>query len=190
VARPSGDPPGRDRPPAWLQEKLFERRIVVVTGRLDDVVAARAAAEMMALDATSDEGVDLYLDSSDGTLEAAFVLMDTLDLLHATVHVHCRGQVGGPAVGIAAVADQRSASPHARFRLAEPTAQFTGTAGQLASHSQQQQALLWRFQACLARATGRPAEDIAEDMRHGRYLDAQEALEYGLIDAISHQPAS
>jgi len=45
--------------------------------------------------------------------------------------------------------------------------------------------LLWRFQGRLAKATGRPAEEIADDMRRGRYLDAREALEYGLIDAIS-----
>ncbi|HZF04034.1 MAG TPA: ATP-dependent Clp protease proteolytic subunit, partial [Patescibacteria group bacterium] len=45
-------------------------------------------------------------------------------------------------------------------------------------------AAVWRFQARLAKATGRPAEDIADDMRRGRYLDARAALAYGLIDAI------
>ncbi|PYM78102.1 MAG: hypothetical protein DME13_29595 [Candidatus Rokuibacteriota bacterium] len=44
--------------------------------------------------------------------------------------------------------------------------------------------MLWRFQARLAKATGRPAEDVADDVRRGRHLDAREALEYGLIDAI------
>jgi ATP-dependent protease ClpP protease subunit len=45
--------------------------------------------------------------------------------------------------------------------------------------------LLWRLHARLAHLTGRPAEEIAEDIRHGRYLDAREALAYGLIDEIS-----
>lgn len=183
--RLSGEPPGRGQPPAWLQERLFERRIVFITGRLDDALAAQAAAEVMTLDATGDGPIEVYLDSPDGTLEAAFVLIDTLNVLRTTVRVHCRGQVGGPAIGIVAAADDRSAFPHTRFRLAQPTAQFSGTADQIASQSHQQQELLWRLQAGVAKATGRPVEEIADDMRSGRYLDAREALEYGLIDAIS-----
>lgn len=176
--------PGRGGPPAWLQERLFERRMVFVTGRLDDAVAARAAAELMTLDATGDGPIELSLDSPDGTLEAAFVLIDTLDLLHAPVRAHCRGQAGGPALGVVAVAAQRSASPHASFRLAQPTVQLSGAADRLAAQSQQHQERLRRFEARLAQATGRPPEEISRDMQRGRYLDAREALAYGLIDAI------
>jgi ATP-dependent Clp protease protease subunit len=179
------EPSSRRRLSAWLQEKLFERRIVLVTGRLDADLAAEAAAALLTLDAAGDEPIELHLDSPDGTLEAAFVLIDTLDLLHATLRAHGRGQVGGPAIGVVAAADDRSASPHTRFRLFQPAAQFSGTPDQLASDSRQQQELLWRFHARLARVTGRPAEEIAEDMRRRRYLDAGEALAYGLIDEIS-----
>ena len=179
------EPSSRRRLSAWLQEKLFERRIVLITGRLDDTLAAEAAAALMVLDATGDEPIELHLDSPGGTLESAFVLIDALDMLRATVRAHCRGQVGGPALGVAAAADHRSASPHARFRLFQPTAQFSGTLDQIASHSRQQQELLWRLHARLAQLTGRPSEEIAEDLRRGRYLDAGEALAYGLIDEIS-----
>jgi ATP-dependent Clp protease, protease subunit len=179
------EPSSRRRLSAWLQEKLFERRIVLVTGRLDADLAAEAAAALLTLDATGDEPIELHVDSPDGTLEAAFVLIDTIDLLHATLRAHGRGQVGGPAIGVVAAADHRSASPHTRFRLFQPTAQFSGTPDQIASDSRQQQELLWRFHARLAQVTGRPAEEIAEDMRRRRYLDAGEALAYGLIDEIS-----
>ena len=171
--------------PGWLQEKLFERRIVFVTGRLDDALAAQTAAQLVALDASGDGPIDVVLDCGDGTLEAAFVLIDVLDAMRATVRVQCRGQVGGSAVGVAAAADQRSASPHTTFRLAAPAAELSGTPHQIAAQSEQHRLMLWRFQARLAKATGRPAEDIADDMRHGRYLDARGALDYGLIDAIA-----
>lgn len=176
--------PGPRRLSAWLQEKLFERRIVMLTGRLDDDVAAEAAAALITLDAGGDAPIELHLDSPDGTLESAFVLIDTIDLLRATLRAHCRGQVGGPVIGVAAAAGHRSAAPHTRFRLCQPTGQFTGTPDQIASHSRQQQELLWRLHARLAQVTGRPAEEIAEDMRRGRSLDAREALNYGLIDEI------
>jgi ATP-dependent Clp protease, protease subunit len=178
-------PSNRGRLSAWLQERLFERRIVLVAGRLDADLATEAAAALMTLDAIGEEPIELHLDSADGTLESAFVLIDTADLLRTTLRIHCFGQVGGPAIGVVAAADHRSAVPHTRFRLFQPTTQFSGSPDQIASYSRQQQELLWRLHARLAHLTGRPAEEIAEDIRHGRYLDAREALAYGLIDEIS-----
>ena len=101
------------------------------------------------------------------------------------LRVQCRGQVGGPAIGVVAAADHCAAAPHGRFRLSQPTERVAGTPDEIAARSRQQQDLLWRLYARLARRTGRPAEEIAEDMRRGRYLDAREALEYGLIDEVS-----
>jgi ATP-dependent Clp protease protease subunit len=168
-----------------LHEKLFERRIVLVTGRLDELLATRAAAELMSLDAAGDGPIEVHIDSPDGTLEAAFVLIDTLDGLRAAVRAHCRGEAGGPAVGVLAVAGHRSAAAHARFRLAQPAVRFSGGPEEVAARARQHRDLLVRFQARLARATGRPVDDVADDMRRGRYLDAGEARDYGLIDAIT-----
>jgi ATP-dependent Clp protease protease subunit len=170
--------------PGWLQDKLFERRIVFVTGRLDEALAGQAAAQIMTLDASGDAPIDVVLGSADGTLEAAFVLIDAFDTTHATVRVHCQGQVGGPVIGVVAAGDQRSASVHTTFRLSLPAAQLTGTPDQLAAQSQAHRLLLWRLQARVARASGRAVEDVADDMRRARYLDAREALAYGLIDGI------
>jgi ATP-dependent Clp protease protease subunit len=169
----------------WLRQELFERRIVRVSGRLDDAAAARATAALLALDAHGDRPIELQLDSPDSELGAAFVLIDVADTLRSTLRVLCRSQVGGPAIGMLAAADQRAAAPHARFHLCQPVARFTGTAEAIAAQSRQQQHLLWRLYARLARRTGRPPEEIAEDMRRGRYLDAREALDYGLIDEVA-----
>ncbi len=168
----------------WLQEQLFQRRIVLVTGRLDDDAAAKSAAALLALDACGDRPIELHLDSPDGALGAAFVLIDTVDTLRSALRVLCRGQIGGPSIGVVAAADDRAAAPHARFHLSQPTARFAGTPEEIAAQSRQQQELLWKLYGRLARRTNRPAEEIAEDMRRGRYLDAREALEYGLIDEI------
>ena len=169
----------------WLQERLFERRIVLVTGRLDDDAAAKAAAALLALDAGGNRPIEVHLDSPDGTLEAAFALIDTADTLRSTLHVLCRGQVGGSVIAVVAAADHRAAAPHARFHLSQPTARFAGPPEEIAAQNRQQQELLWKLYGRLARRTGRAAEEIAEDMRRGHFLDAREALDYGLIDEIT-----
>jgi ATP-dependent Clp protease protease subunit len=168
-----------------LQEQLFERRIVLVTGRLDDDAAAKAAAALLVLDARADRPIELHLDSSDGVLDAAFVLIDTAETLCSMLRVLCRGQIGGPAIGVISAADHRVAAPHTRFHLCQPTARFVGTPEAIAEQNRQQQELLWKLYGRLARRTGRPAEEIAEDMRRGRYLSALEAVDYGLIDEIA-----
>jgi ATP-dependent Clp protease, protease subunit len=171
--------------PDWLRAQLFERRIVMLTGPLDHARATEVEAQLIALDGASDATITVHVDSPDGELEAAFIVMDAIDGVRAPVQVLCRGQIGGPAIGVVATADRRLATPHARFRLAQPKLRFSGTPAEIAGRSREQQDLLWRFHARLARATGRPAEEIAEDLRRGRYLDAEEALAYGLINEIA-----
>jgi len=185
IAAPAGDEPGGRPLPDWLREKLFERRIVLLTGPLDASAAGETAAALTGLDVAGDEPIVLHVDSPDGTLEAAFVLVDVIEALHAPVHVHCRGRVGGPVIGVLAAGARRVAAPHTRFRLGQPTARFAGTPEEIAEQSRLQQMLLWRLYARLAAVTGRPAEEIAEDMRRGRHLDAREALEYGLVESIA-----
>jgi len=165
-------------------DRLFARRIVRIMGRLDDDAAAKAAATLLVLDATGDQPIELYLNSPDGTLGATFVLIDTADTLRSSLRVLCLGQVGGPVVALVTAADHCAATTHARFRLGQPTTRFTGTPEEIAAQNRQQQDLLWKLYARLARRTGQPAEEIAEDTRRGRHLDAREALDYGLIDEI------
>jgi ATP-dependent Clp protease protease subunit len=177
--------------PSWLQANLFERRQVFLTGPLDSPLATSLTAQLMTLDALGAEPITLYLDSPDASLEAAFALIDTLKLLRSEAYAHCLGRLGGPSVAVLAVADRRSASPNARFRLAQPRLEVSGTADRLSAASHHFQDLLRRLQVELAEATGQPLEEVAIDLRRERYLDAQEALAYGLIDQIgapTHAP--
>ena len=94
-------------------------------------------------------------------------LIDTADTLRSTLRVLCRGQVGGPAVGVVTAADRMrrcaayAVPPRSRRR-------FAGTPDEIAAQSRQQQELLWKLYGRLARRTGWPAEEIAEDMQRGR----------------------
>jgi ATP-dependent Clp protease protease subunit len=167
-----------------LRETMLAQRIVNLRGNLDEQLAGQIAMELMSLDASGDEHVTLYLDSGGGTLDAGFILIDVIDLLGVPVHVTCLGRAEGPAACVVAVCDHRAASAHARFRLCEPVSEAHGHAHDMARFAEQQTALLTRFVSRLADATGRPPEHLEADLASGRYLDAREALEYGLIDEI------
>ena len=99
------DPPDRSGPSSpWppgpsVEAQLLDRRVVRLWGPLDDATVGRACAEMMALDATGDEAVHLYVGSSDGPLHLALSIIDTMDLLGVPVHVTCLGLAQGAASG-------------------------------------------------------------------------------------------
>ena len=187
-------PPGITPRPAWgddedrrrqtIRDRLFEQRVVFMWGALDDGLASQLAAELMTLDATGDDPVQLHIDSPGGTLEAALCLIDVIDLLGVELTATCVGQAAGPAIGPLAVAHRRRATPHARFRLSEPVMEMTGSARDLDAWAANHRIQLRRFCERLAESLGTAPETIEHDLAAGRFLDVEEALRYGLIDEI------
>ncbi|MGA2528907.1 MAG: ATP-dependent Clp protease proteolytic subunit [Acidimicrobiales bacterium] len=170
---------------SWLQERLFERRIVLCRGLLDDTVANRVAAELMTLDALGDAAVELRLDSQGTSLEAAWSLIDVIDLLGVPVNIVCSGRVEGAAIGLLSAGTRRTSLPHARFRLTDPELEISGRASELAALLNHHSRRLDRLHERVATSTGRPAGEVAADFRAGRSLDALEAVRYRLVDEIA-----
>lgn len=175
---------------AEARSMLLERRIVLVTGELDSALAGRAAAEVMMLDASGDDAIEMRLDSGGGSLDAAFTLIDTIDLCGVDVQITVAGRVEGPAVGVLAVGHLRRATEHSRLRLKDPSIELTGSAAALAELARAELERLARFHDRLAAATGRPLEEVKADFAAGRYLSASEAISYGLLDEIVRRPGT
>ena len=172
-------------PRSWMRRKLFDLRIVLLSGPVDDEAGHEVGVELMTLDAIGDGPVHLQIDSAGGTLPAALALMDIIDVLGVPVRASCVGQAVGPSVGVLAVCSHRLMSAHARLRLLEPSVEVQGSARQLeqlaTAHADQWTA----FCARLSEVTGRPLERVLDDADHGRFLSAQEAIDYGLVDEVA-----
>jgi ATP-dependent Clp protease, protease subunit len=169
-------------PGDWLGERLLEQRVVALAGEVDDETVNRTVAALALLDATGDDPVRLQLSGVGADLGSALTLLDALELMGAPVHATAVGTLTGPAIALLAVADRRTAGPHAMLHLCEPRGPH-GIRGQeldawAAEHARQ----LRRLQERLAAACGRSADEIAADMRTGRLLSAEEARAYGLVD--------
>jgi ATP-dependent Clp protease protease subunit len=185
---PSGQPAGPghgERLSAWLDERLFDRRIVVLRGPLDGSTASQVAAALLTLDTMGTETVQLHMSAHDGELAAAFAIVDAMDTLRAPVHAVVTSEVGGAAVAILAAAKRRLAFRHARIRLAEPrVATVAGTADEVTAAAGQYLRELEEMALRLVDVTGQPRSRIEDDLNAGRVLTAEQAREYGLIDEI------
>jgi len=168
----------------WLEGHLFDRRIVSLRGPLDHPTATRIASQLMTLDATGDDSIQLQLDSEGGSLEAAFAVIDVIDALGVPVHVTCLGRVEGSAAAVAAVCSRRLAMAHTRFRVSDPNVEFEAKASQVASLVQYHREGFLRYHERLALATGRSLDSVTAACAEGRFMDASEAIAFGLVDEI------
>ncbi|WP_240670067.1 ATP-dependent Clp protease proteolytic subunit [Actinoplanes solisilvae] len=171
--------------PGWLEEKLFDQRIVMIRGQLTSDEATGIAAALLTLDAAGPEPVQLHMASPGGELGAALSVIDVIDSMTAPVHAVVTSQAGGATVALLAAAERRSAYRHARFKLNEPrSAGVTGTADEVARAAGQHLRELEEITLRLVEVTKQSRSRIEDDMSAGRSLTAEEALDYGLIDEI------
>ncbi|HET9516541.1 MAG TPA: ATP-dependent Clp protease proteolytic subunit [Actinoplanes sp.] len=181
---PAAAPTGPDLP-GWLEERLFDRRIVVLHGPLTGALATYLSAALLSLDAAGSEPVQLQMTSPGGDLAAAFAVIDAMDAMTAPVHAVVTAQAGGAVIAVLAAAQRRSAYQHARFRLVEPRAAgVTGTADEVAAAAGQHLRELEEVILRLAEVTGQPRSRVEDDLSAGRMLSAHQARDYGLIDAV------
>ena len=177
--------PGGPELPGWLEERLFDQRIVMLRGPLTGATATSVAAALLTLDATGPEPVQLHVASPGGDLAAAFAVIDAIDAMAAPVHAVVIAQAGGAVIAVLAAAQRRSAYRHARLQLAEPRAAgVTGTADEVARAAGQHLRDLEEVILRLAEVTGQPRSRIEDDLSAGRMLSAGEARDYGLIDEV------
>jgi len=179
--------PGDSGPdlPGWLEERLFDQRIVMVRGPITGQSATGVAAALLTLDAAGPAPVQLHVASSAGELSAAHAIIDVIDAMAAPVHAVVTAEAGGAVLAVLAAAERRSAYKHARFKLVEPRAAgVTGTADEVARAAGQHLRELEEVVLRLVEMTGQTRSRIEDDLSSGRVLSSAEARDYGLIDTI------
>ena len=196
-----GVPPERPAPPptptvAWptpddrdddLDARLRRDRRLLVRGPLDDDACTHAAAELMLLDGTSADPVELLISSDGGPVEAVMGLLDVLALMRAPVDTRCIGSATGTAaVLLASGTRSRVAGPAARlsFRVADHY-DVSGTATDLALRADEARLARERLAEHFATVTRLSTAQAHDALDHGEMLAPQEALEAGVIDRIA-----
>jgi ATP-dependent Clp protease, protease subunit len=177
--------PFAEGPRLSVERALFDRRIVMLSGPVDAQRAGDIAAALMTLDALGDAPVELRLNATSDSLDAAFILIDTIDALGVHVDATVASTVGGTIAGVLAVCSHRRISPFGSVHLSEPTADFSGAATDLQTQAADLETRVGHYARRLAEATGRPFEHVEADLRAGRHLPAAAAVEYGIVDEVA-----
>ena len=169
--------------------KLLEERIVFLGTPIDDISANDVMAQFMHLEYQApDRDISLYINSPGGSFTAMSAIYDTLQFVTCDVETVCLGQAGTSAALLLAAGTpgKRSALPGARVVLHQPSfpEPIQGQASDLAIQAEELARTRVQLEELLALHTGRTVAQVSADIERDRIMDAQQALEYGLVDRI------
>src|ERR1700726_1320766 len=151
---------------AFLEEKAFKSRTVLIFGTITDAPAAEAARRLIALDADSAEPIDVIVSSPGGHLESGDTIHDLIRFVRAPVRMIGSGWVGSAAthVYLAAPRERRFCLPNTRFLIHQPSGGIGGPASDIAIQAREIMLARRRIAETIARITGKPVAVVLEDI--------------------------
>lgn len=174
-----------------IEDLLLENRIIFLAGPITERSASVVIMRMLYLQSIKrDQAINLYINSPGGLVDQTMAIYDTMQFLGCDVATYCIGQASsGAAIVLAAgTKGQRYALPHAKLMLHQPYSGITGQAEDVRIQADEILKDKKMLNELLARHTGQDIERIAREIERDRYMNAQEALEYGLVDEILAEP--
>ena len=183
---------GREERAMDIYSRLLKDRIVFLGSQITDEVANSIIAQLLFLQSEDSKAdVHLYINSPGGSITAGLAIYDTMQFINCDVATYCVGQAASMAAILLAAGSpgKRRALPNSRIMIHQPMAGVEGSAEDILIHAREFIKIKERMNRILLKHTGRPMEVIERDTDRDRFMSAEEALEYGLIDhVIEHAP--
>ncbi len=176
-----------------VYSRLLMDRIIFLGTSINDDVANMIIAQMLFLDADNPgRDIYLYLNSPGGNVSSGMAIYDTMQFLRSPVNTICMGMAAsmGSFLLAAGRAGKRSALPHARIMIHQPSGGAQGTAADIEIQAKEILYLRAQMNGLYAKHTGRPLEQIERDMERDFFMSAEEAVKYGIIDSVITQPVA
>ncbi len=183
---------GREERAMDIYSRLLKDRIVFLGTQVNDEVANAIVAQLLFLQSDDPKSdIHLYINSPGGSVTAGLAIYDTMQFVTCDVATYCIGQCAsmGAVLLTAGAAGKRRALPNSRIMIHQPLAGMQGTAEEIMIHAKEFRNIKDKLNNILLKHTGHPFEKVEEDTDRDRFMSAQEALDYRLIDeVIEHMP--
>ena len=178
---------GREERAMDIYSRLLKDRIIFLGSQINDELANSIVAQLLFLQSEDPKAdIHLYVNSPGGSVSAGLAIYDTMQFVTCEVATYCIGQAAsmGAVLLTAGSAGKRNALPNARIMIHQPLAGMEGTAEDIMIHAKEFKRVKERINNILIKHTGHPLEQIERDTDRDRFMSADEALEYKLIDQV------
>jgi ATP-dependent Clp protease protease subunit len=178
---------GREERAMDIYSRLLKDRIILLGSQVNDAVSNSIVAQLLFLQFEDDKAdIHMYINSPGGSITAGMAIYDTMQYIRCDVATYCVGQAAsmGAILLTAGTAGKRNALPNSRIMIHQPLAGAEGTAIELEIHAKEVLRVKQRMNEILLKHTGQSLEKIEEDTDRDKFMMAEEAKQYGLIDKI------
>jgi len=184
---------GREERVYDIYSRLLKDRIIFLGTQVNDEMANAIVAQMLFLQSDDPKAdIHLYINSPGGSVSAGLAIYDTMQFVTCDVATYCIGQAAsmGAVLLTAGAAGKRYALPNARIMIHQPLAGMQGTAEEIAIHAKEFKRIKQRMNEIMIKHTGHPIDKIEKDTDRDRFMTADEAAEYKLIDKVVERMGS
>jgi len=176
-----------------IYSRLLKERIIFVVGPIDDQVANLVVAQLLFAESeNADKDVSLYINSPGGSVTAGLAIYDTMQIINCDVSTTCIGQAASMGAFLLAggAKGKRFCLPNSRVMIHQPSGGSQGQASDIEIQAKEILYLRTKLNEILAEHTGQTVEQIALDTERDRFMTANEAAEYGIVDKVQEPRAA
>lgn len=170
-----------------IYSRLLKERIIFLDGEITDEMASLVVAQLIFLESEDpDKDISLYINSPGGSISAGMAIYDTMNFINCDVATLCVGMAAsmGSFLLAAGAPGKRMALPNSTVMIHQPLSGFNGQQTDFQIHADYLKRTRERLNQLYAEHTGQPVEVIARDTERDNYMSAEQAKDYGLVDAV------
>ena len=170
-----------------IYSRLLKERVVFLVGQVEDHMANLVVAQLLFLESENpDKDIHLYINSPGGSVTAGMSIYDTMQFIKPDVSTMCIGQAASMGALLLSGGEKgkRFALPHSRMMIHQPSGGAQGQASDIHIQAQEILNVRERLNKVLAHHTGQDIEVIARDTDRDNFMNADEAVKYGLVDSV------
>jgi len=170
-----------------IYSRLLKERIIFLVGAINDGMANLVVAQLLFLESENpDKEIHFYINSPGGSVSAGMAIYDTMQFIKPDVSTLCTGLAAsmGSFLLAAGAKGKRFCLPNSRVMIHQPSGGFQGQASDIEIQAREVLYLKKRLNEMLAKHTGQPIEAIERDSDRDRFMSAEDAVKYGLIDRV------
>jgi len=170
-----------------IYSRLLKERVIFLTGQVEDHMANLIVAQLLFLESENPEkDIYIYINSPGGSVTAGLSIYDTMRYIKPDIATVCVGQAAsmGAFLLSGGTKGKRYCLPNARVMIHQPLGGFQGQATDFEIHAREILGIKEKLNRLMAEHSGKSYEQVCKDTERDNFLSAQQALEYGLVDAI------
>ena len=176
----------KQQEPDPLMQKMLETRTVMISGEINKELAEKVVKQLLLLEAEGEGAVKVLINSPGGDADAGYAIFDMIRFVKPDVYTIGMGLVAsaGALILLAAPRERRIGLPNSNYLIHQPLSGIRGVATEIEIHARQIEKLRIKINKLISEETGKPIEQVGIDTDRDCWLDAEEAVEYGMISKI------